>query len=135
LADIDISLGRIALEAPNIDPTRYAAMAGANGGPIVAVGTTSATFAGAHTAVIGNISDVAAPSASLRVNGVTMFTVSTTQGTGNYPTGPMFIGRRGGTIHPFTGRLFSLIARFGPNLSPAEIARTEAWVNSRTGAY
>jgi hypothetical protein len=57
----------------------------------------------------------------------------TTPDTGNFLAYPLYIGRRGGTTLPFNGNLFSLILRFGTNLSAATIRQTETWVGDKTG--
>jgi hypothetical protein len=88
-----------------------------------------------NTAVLSALSDIAAPSAILRVNRTTNFPSTTSQGTGNFLAYPLYIGRRGGTTLPYNGRIYSLITRFGANLTDGQITATESWVNSKTGAY
>lgn len=87
------------------------------------------------TNVLTCIGDIAADTAIIRVNGVQAASDAADQGTGDYLAYPAYIGRRGGTSLPFNGRIYSLICRFGPNLTADQIAQTEAWVNSKTGAY
>lgn len=87
------------------------------------------------TNVLTCIGDIAADTAIIRVNGVQAASDAADQGTGNYLAYPAYIGRRGGTLLPFNGRIYSLICRFGPNLTADQIAQTETWVNARTGAY
>lgn len=55
-------------------------------------------------------------------------------GSGNFGSYPLYIGRRGGTSLPFTGNLYGLIVA-GKMPTAAEIARTEAYLNGKTGAY
>lgn len=102
--------------------------------PLVAA-TTGSTFAAPNTAVVTQIADIAAPTNTLRVNATQQAAVTTTQGTGNYLAYPLYIGRRGGSLLPFNGRIYSLIVRFGPNLTTGQITATESWVNGETGAY
>jgi hypothetical protein len=97
--------------------------------------TTGATFAAPSTAVVTQIADIAAPTNTLRVNAAQQAAVTTTQGTGNYLAYPLYIGRRGGASLPLNGRIYSLIVRFGANLTDGQITSTESWVNSKTGAY
>ncbi len=92
-------------------------------------------FAAPITNVLTGIGDIAADTCILRVDGNQAASNTSDQGTGNYLAYPVYIGRRGGTTLPFNGRIYSLIVRFGPNLSGVQIAQTEAWVNSKTGAY
>lgn len=102
--------------------------------PLVAA-TTGSTFAAPNTAVVTQIADIAAPTNTLRVNATQQAAVTTTQGTGNYLAYPLYIGRRGGTALPYNGRIYSLIVRFGANLTTGQITSTESWVNGKTGAY
>ena len=101
--------------------------------------SSSSTVASGYAAPITNvltcIGDIANDTAILRVNGAQAASSTGDQGTGNYLAYPAYIGRRGGTLLPFNGRIYSLICRFGPNLTADQIAQTEAWVNSKTGAY
>ncbi len=104
-------------------------------GTTEAIATTNDVFDAPITNVLTGIGDIAADTAILRVNGVQAATSASDQGTGNYLAYPIYIGRRGGTSLPFNGRIYSLICRFGPNLTADQIAQTEAWVNSKMGAY
>jgi hypothetical protein len=90
------------------------------------------TGAASSTSVYTGLLDIAAPLATLRLNGVQSATTSSTQGTGNFLAYPLYIGRRGGTTLPFSGHIHSLIVRFGPNLTTARISATESWVASKT---
>jgi hypothetical protein len=87
------------------------------------------------TSVITGYSDISVPSATLRTNGTQVSNDTSTQGTGNFLAYPLYIGRRGGASLPFNGRLYSLIIRFGPNLTTGQITSAESWVNAKTGAY
>ena len=87
------------------------------------------------TAVISATSDFAAPLTVTRLNGVQISSTLLPTGGGNFLTYTHFIGRRNGTTLPFNGRIYSLICRFGPNLTADQIAQAEAWMNSKTGAY
>lgn len=91
-------------------------------------------FPAPHTAVLLGIADISAPIAELRVNKTTAAPVITTQGTGNYLTYPIYIGRRAGTGPAFNGNLYSLIVR-GAASSAQQITDTETYINSKTGAY
>jgi hypothetical protein len=105
---------------------------------ILSGGTTNVAqnatgFAAPITNVLAVIGDIAAPSAILRVDGAQAASITASQGTGNYLTYPLFIGRRSGTTQPFNGRIYGLIVRFGANLSTEQIQQTEAWIAERTG--
>jgi hypothetical protein len=72
-----------------------------------------------------------------RVNGATPSIITDVAGPtspGNFSNRPIYIGARGGTSFYFTGWLTSLIVR-GAQSTQSQIEATEAWVNSRTGAY
>jgi len=97
--------------------------------------TVASGYAAPITNVLTGIGDIAADTAILRVNAAQAGSYAADQGTGDYGNYPVYIGRRGGTSLPFNGRIYSLICRFGPNLTADQIAQTEAWVNSKTGAY
>jgi hypothetical protein len=83
------------------------------------------------TNVLTGIGDIAADTAILRVNGSQVAQDTADQGTGNYLTYPLYIGRRAGSSLPFNGQLYSLIVRFGTNLPAATIIQTETWVGDR----
>lgn len=97
--------------------------------------SSTSVFPAPITNVLTGIGDIAADTAILRVNGVQAATSATDQGTGNFLAYPLYVGRRGGTSLPFNGRMYQLIVRFGANLDASTIAATEAFVNSKTGAY
>ncbi len=92
-------------------------------------------YAAPITAVMATLSDIAGDNATLRINGSQVAQNTGDQGTGNYLAYPLYIGRRGGTINPFNGRIYSLIVRFGANLAAGTITQAETWVNGKTGAY
>jgi hypothetical protein len=104
-------------------------------GSTAAVPNVVSGYASPTTRILVGISDISADTSIVRVNGVEVGSLATDQGTGNYLAYPLYIGRRNGTTLPFNGRLYSLIVRFGPNLTDGRITSTESWVNSRTGAY
>lgn len=68
-----------------------------------------------------------------RVNGVQQtLTFGGTGGFGNYASHPFYIGRRGGTVIPFNGRIYGIIARF--YYTPAQnIAEIEQWMADKAG--
>lgn len=124
--------GTLALQGPTAPTTgNYGWYSRGTSGSFI----TSSGFASPITNVLTGLGDIAADIAILRVNGVQTGSNSADQGTGNYLAYPAYIGRRGGTSLPFNGRIYSLITRFGANLTAAQIAQTEAYVNTKTGAY
>jgi hypothetical protein len=85
------------------------------------------------SSVVTGIGDISADRITLRLNGSQVGQDTNDQGTGNYLAYPLYIGRRAGTSLPFSGHLYSLIARFGPNLAAGQISSTETWVAGKTG--
>jgi hypothetical protein len=72
-----------------------------------------------------------------RINGLNVTassTVSAPVAASNFGNYPLFIGARNNASLFFTGWLTSLIIR-GAQSTQSQIEATEAWVNSRTGAY
>ena len=102
---------------------------------------TPTNYAAPITNVVSLLSDIGEASASaeqsMRINGaaVSLTTVGSNAGTGNFLAYPLYIGRRGGTSSPANMNLSSLIVRFGTNLDAGTITSTETWVNGKTGAY
>lgn len=90
-------------------------------------------FAAPVTNVLTGIGDISGDFAQLRINGAVTGTSTTNQGTGNFLAYPLYIGRRSGTSLPFNGHIYSLIGRFGPNLTTAQIEAVERWVANKTG--
>jgi len=101
-------------------------------------GTSVATLPAAGPAspassVLTMTTDIAGDLARLRLNGTQASQVTTDQGTGNFLAYPLYIGRRGGTVLPLNGNIYSLIVRFGTNLITDTITSTETWVAGQTG--
>jgi len=71
-----------------------------------------------------------------RINGATptLTNIIGPAGTGNFTNTALFIGRRNNATFPFNGRLYQMIV-CGKTLSASEVTFTEAYVNSKTGAY
>jgi len=93
---------------------------------------SAALFAAPITNVVTATHDIPADLSAMRVNGAASGTNGTgEQGTGNFLTYPLYIGRRGGSSLPFNGQIFSLIVRFGTNLPAATITQAETWVGAR----
>lgn len=91
-------------------------------------------YAAPITNVLAMQTNIATPSLVARINGAQVVTNSTTQGTGNYGNYPLYIGRRNNASLPFNGRIYQMVV-CGKTLSASELASTEAYVNSKTGAY
>lgn len=85
-------------------------------------------------AVLTGVGDISGDVASLRGNGAVVASSAIDQGAGNYGNYPLYIGSRGGVSGFLNGNIYGLIVR-GVKSTAAEIAQTEAWMNSKTGAY
>ena len=100
---------------------------------------TATTYTAPITNVLSCAYDIAQSTVATeivpKVNGATPTLVdSGSAGTGNFGNYPLFIGRRNNATFPFNGNLYQLIV-CGKALSASELASTEAYVNSKTGAY
>lgn len=92
-----------------------------------------ATFAAPTTRVLVGLGDISGDTSTLRVNGAQQDQDTGDQGTGNFLAYPLYIGCRGGTSLPFNGQIYSLIVRFGANLTTDTIISTETYVGDKTG--
>ena len=106
-----------------------------NSGGSIFRSVTATTFSAPTTNVLTGTGDISGDNSTLRINGAQVGQSLLDQGIGNYLAYPLYIGRRAGTSNPFNGRIYSLIVRFGANLTNTQITNTETWVNSKTGAY
>lgn len=93
---------------------------------------TNAAIAAPVTNVVTAIGDIAAPAATLRVNGAQVGSSSSDQGTGNFGNYALFIGGRNNTSLRLNGRLYGLIVR-GAATSAAQVTSTERWMAGKTG--
>jgi len=128
-------VGSFALYAPGVvSSTSYRFT---NRGSLTAVNAdTGVTNAAPHTGVVSGIGSISGDLARIRVNGTTIATTSTDQGTGNYAAASGFIiGRNGtaGTVF-YQGRLYNLVVRCAVS-TDTQISNTENYVNSKTKAY
>ena len=130
-ATIASNNGAFALTAPNSAAANY----NFSSKGTIQTDNVVTTYTSPITNVISGLGDIFGASNLIRVNGSQVGSVLTTQGTGNYLAYPLYIGRRGATTLPYNGRLYSLIMRFGANLTDGQITSTESWVNGKTGAY
>jgi hypothetical protein len=101
-------------------------------GTSAGIATSPSSYAAPITNVLTGIGDISGDSAALRIDGTQVAQSTADQGTGNFLAYPLYIGARGGTTLEFQGHLYSLLVRFGPNLTDARISATESWVASKT---
>jgi hypothetical protein len=125
------SNGAFYMSAPNGTNNSFCAwISRGSVGVIAQAATPPAPF----NCVFTGQSAISSDFAEIRLNGSMLANSASDQGTGNYGNYPLYIGRRGGAILPFNGRLHSLIVR-GAQSTAEQIAATETYVNSRTKAY
>jgi hypothetical protein len=131
----DTGNGAFALFAPGgISVARDSAFVWASKGTLKSFsGPLAAAFPAPITNVLAGVGDISSDVNILRVNGVQASQSTADQGTGNYLAYPLYIGRRGGASNPFNGRIYSLIVRFGANLTSGQITSTELYVGDKTG--
>lgn len=84
--------------------------------------------------VVSGLADIGAPSINLRINGASVGTDTTSQGTGNYSSYSLFFGRRNNASLPFNGRAYGLIIR-GASSSSTDINNAETWLNTKVKVY
>lgn len=75
--------------------------------------------------------DIVADNTTIRTNG-TQFSSAADLGTGKYGNYPLYIGRRGGTLLPFNGHLYSLIG-IGRLTTDSETITLEKAIAKNTG--
>lgn len=85
-----------------------------------------------NDAVLTAISDISADTSRLYVNGTQVGQSTGDQGTGNYGTYVLYLGRRGGSTLPAIMRLYGFVVRFGSNLDAAMLAAMNAWMAAKT---
>ena len=104
------------------------------GGGTIFRNVLTSSYAAPITNVLAATQDIVGDAMNLRVNGVSVGTSALDQGTGNFGNYPLYIGRRNNASLPFNGRIYQLVV-VGKTLSASELASTEAYVNTKTGAY
>jgi hypothetical protein len=101
-------------------------------GSVAPPATASVSAASPDTAAITAAFDIAGDSITIRRNGVNGTPQTSDQGTGNFGSYPLYIGRRNNASSPFNGRIYQLIVR-GAASSAAEISSTERYVAGKQG--
>lgn len=126
----DTNNGTMFLRAPQAAAANYIWR---SRGTVSANAISPSNYAAPISNVVTGVGDILGDVSRIRVNGVQVTETLTDQGTGNFLAYQMFIGARGGTSVFFSGHLYSLIVRFGPNLATGQISSTETWVAGKTG--
>jgi len=127
------ALGSFGIEAPTTAAANYGSSW--RGSTTTLFVSSASSFIAPITNVLAGIGDISGDIATLSVNGTQVAQSTADQGTGNFLAYPLYIGRRAGTSIPFNGNIYSMIVRFGANLTTTQIQSTETYINSKTGAY
>ena len=104
---------------------------GGSKGSVLANAVSAATFSAPSSAVQSHLMDISGDRSTLRINGAQVAQETTDQGTGNFGNYPLFIGRRGNSALPFSGKDYGIIV-VGKAASGTEITDTETWLAART---
>jgi hypothetical protein len=129
-ADSNVNNGSFYLTAPS--DTAAAGNFGLQIGGTARVLIKSGTVLAPVLRVYTGTSDIATPSAALRLNGVQAASTTASLGTGNFGNYVFFIGRRNNASNPFNGKIYTIIIRGGVT-DAATLALTERYVGSRMG--
>lgn len=103
-------------------------------------GTASPTASHAATKARGIVGaalmvatyDIAGDLSTMRFNGTAVPNGTADKGAGNFGNYPIYIGRRGGTSLPFSGKFFGLVIRAGLTAAPA-LTLAEGWMAAKMG--
>lgn len=100
-------------------------------GTIERAAAATLTAAPVSTVISAN-SNISGRVLQLRIDGVTNANNAGSQGTGNFGNYPLYIGRRGGTVLPFNGHIYSLIG-IGRLTTDSETVAIEKELAKRLG--
>ena len=125
----NLAAGSLAVQAPAsvVDNYQFAASGS------IAANATAAGYAAPVTNVLAGLADIAGDRVTLRVDGTQVAEATSDLGTGNFLAFPAYIGRRAGTSRPLNGDIYSMIVRFGANLTADQINATERYVAGKMG--
>ena len=130
-AAIDTNAGAFNVRAPGEAGAN--SYAGASRGSATGVLVGSGAIAAApDTAVVTMSSKIATDVLTLRRNGVQVGTMSTDQGSGNFGSYPLYIGRRGGASLSLNGDIYALMA-LNRLLTTQERGWVERWMALKCG--
>lgn len=117
------------LSAPNL-----MVMAGTSANGTVKIGESMTAASYVLSGRLDRSKTSSAAAIDLRRNGSNTSSVvtDTTAFSGNFGSYPFYIGKRGGSTLPFTGRLYG-IALVSRKLSDPELTRVESWMQGKLG--
>jgi hypothetical protein len=105
---------------------------GAGGTTSRNITTSNSDYSAPTTRIFTGLADLAAPSSSMRIDGVQAASGALSLGSGNFGNYALNIGSRYNGYLFFEGNMHGLIVR-GSTSSAAEIASTEAYMAAKTG--
>lgn len=123
--------GVVGLQAPGGTPASEQAVWRSRG-TNSAFAIIASGYSAPVTSVLTGIGDISGDSALLRSDGVQLASSTGDQGTGNFGSYPLYIGRRNNASNPFNGRLYQLIGR-GAATSAALLSQADRWVAGKQG--
>ena len=133
LAELSASINTNAfdLQAPSgaATPTYRIRSAGTS---LSSVTVNNAAYAAPVTNVITATSNISGDSVILRADGVQVGSSTADQGTGNFDSQPLYVGRRNNASLPFNGREYEMII-VGRTCTATEITRTENFIANAQG--
>lgn len=102
--------GSVGVLAPNgaSEPNYRFQSGGTSPGASIA---SNNNYSAPNSSVVTGLGDIGAPNSEIRINGVGVRAVATSQGTGNYANAALNIGRRNNASSPYNGRIYSLTLR------------------------
>jgi hypothetical protein len=121
--------GTFYVAAPDNVPAQYSALAKGSSGGILATRAETTIGPAPDNAVIATSTDIAASLTTLRRNGVAGTDATGGLGTGNFSAQALNIGARNDASFRYSGLIFGLAVRFGPNLSDAVRNQAESIVS------
>ena len=131
-ASAALNTGAFNVQAPSATPATNRYAFESKGSLLSTANVTSATYAAPRTDVVTMTADIGTDALAGRINGASVVTSATDQGTGNFANAVVYVGRRGGTTLPLNGRIFQLIVR-GAATDSVTVINAEQYVAQKTG--
>jgi len=132
-ADANVNNGTFNLIAPVVADRAVRYLSKGTG--VNSAGPTLASYPGPYSFVVTGVSSIPTGVVTLTLNGSVAGFAQAGVGpdTGNYGNYPLYIGRRGGTILPFNGRIYSLLIRGA--YTESIIRKVERYLNLKAKVF
>ena len=131
-ASTALNTGAFNVQAPSATPATNRYAFESKGSLLATANVTSATYAAPRTDVVTMTAAIGTDALEGRINGASVVTSATDQGTGNFANAVVYVGRRGGATLPLNGRIFQLIIR-GAATDSVTVINAEQYVAQKTG--